>query len=114
MSREAYIQALLSLYCGLPDTAARKKPSLPDRQLAAHLFDQGISLFIMETALLLAVARRSTRDPELPPLPPIRSLAYFLPVVEELQHDPPDPGYLGYLRLRRDNMVNFSTDRGER
>jgi hypothetical protein len=113
MSREAYIQALLSLYCGLPDTAARRA-SLPDRRLATHLFDRGISLMVIETALLLAVARRSTRDPELPPLPPIRSLAYFLPVVEELRRDPPDPGYLGYLRLRRDRMVNFSTDRGER
>jgi hypothetical protein len=34
----------------------------------------------------------------LPPLAPIRSLAYFLPVVEELTENPVDAGYLDYLR----------------
>jgi hypothetical protein len=34
--------------------------------------------------LLLACLRRNTRPAELPPLPRIRSLAYFQPVVDEL------------------------------
>jgi hypothetical protein len=31
------------------------------------------------------------------PLPPIRTLHYFLPVIEEVLHNAPDPGYVDYL-----------------
>jgi hypothetical protein len=113
MNRADYIRALLDLYCGLPDTAARK-PFPPDRRLAAQLFDQGVPLYLVETALLLASARRATRPPQGAPLAPIRSLAYFLPAIEELTEQPTDPGYLDYLRLRGDKMVKNSTDSGAR
>lgn len=99
MSRADYLRVVLTLYCGLPHTAARR-PSPSDRWLAAHLFDQGVTLDTVEAAFLLAIARRRGRAPDLPPLPPIRSLAYFLPVVEELRLNPPDLGYLTYLRAR--------------
>ena len=99
MSRDDYVRDLLALYCGLPHVAARS-PSPTDRRLAAQWFDEGVSLLTIETAFLLAIARRSTRPPDLPPLSPIRSLAYFLPVVEELCLNPTDAGYLSYLRLR--------------
>lgn len=99
MSRAAYVRAVLALYCGLPHTAARR-PSPSDRRLAAQLFDQGIALPTIEAAFLLAVARRSSRPPDLPPLPLVRSLAYFLPVIEELRLNPPDLGYLTLLRAR--------------
>lgn len=113
MSREAYVRALLALYCGLPQTAARR-PSPADRRLAAELFDQGVSLATVETAFLLAVARRSVRPAGLPPLPPIRSLAYFRPILEELRHYPHDPGYLSYLRSRAREDDQISTVSGER
>jgi hypothetical protein len=99
MSRDDYVRDLLALYCGLPYVVARR-PSPTDRRLAAQWFDEGVSLVTIETAFLLAIARRSTRPPDLPPLSPIRSLAYFLPVVEELCLNPTDAGYLSYLRLR--------------
>jgi len=35
-----------------------------------------------------------------PPLAPIRSLAYFQPVIAELQQQPLPAGYLDYLRLK--------------
>ena len=44
--------------------------------------------------------RRLSRPSDLPPLPKIRSLAYFLPVIEELQQQPLPDGYLDYLRLK--------------
>ena len=44
--------------------------------------------------------RRLSRDPGLPPLTKIRSLAYFLPVIEELKLQPLPAGYLDYLRLK--------------
>ena len=99
MSRADYVRDLLALFCGLPHVAARR-PSPTDRRLAVQWFDEGVSLVTIETAFLLAIARRSTRPPDLPPLSPIRSLAYFLPVVEELCLNPTDAGYLSYLRLR--------------
>jgi hypothetical protein len=113
MTRQAYVRALLALYCGLPHTATRK-PSPADRRLAAELFDQAVPLATLEAAFLFAVTRRSARSPGLPPLAPIRSLAYFLPVLEELRLNPPDPAYLTYLRLRCRPEDQISTDRGER
>ena len=113
MSRDD-VQRLLDLYCGLPHTAARR-PSPADRRLAAQLCEQDIPLHLIEAACLLAIARRNHRDHQAPPLPPIRSLAYFLPVIEELSKDPPDPDYLQYLRVRAaDQMVHFSTGSRER
>ena len=104
MTRADYVRGVLILYCGLPHTAARR-PSPLDRRLAEQLFDQGISLATVEAALLLAIARRNARHPDLPPLPPVRSLAYFLPVVEELRFDLPDLGYLAYLRTRATSAI---------
>ena len=54
----------------------------------------------MEAALPLATLRRLSRPSELPPLPRIRSLAYFLPVIAELQQQPLPDGNLDYLRLK--------------
>jgi hypothetical protein len=113
VSRAAYVRVLLALYCGLSETAARR-PSPADRRLAFQLFDQAIPLDTLETALLLAAARRTTRPPDLPPLPPIRSLAYFLPVIAELRLDPPNPGYLDYLRWRARRNDQIPTVLGER
>ncbi|HVR96294.1 MAG TPA: hypothetical protein VMW27_06755 [Thermoanaerobaculia bacterium] len=105
-----YTRQLLDLYCGLPHTAARR-PSTYDRQLADQLWQQNIPLELIQTAFRLAIARRSCRDPRLPALPPIRSLAYFLPVLEELRLQKLDPGYLLYLR---DKVDQNSADSGER
>lgn len=55
---------------------------------------------MVETALLLACLRRTVRPAEVPPLPRIRSLAYFQPVIEELCEHPTPAGYLQYLRLK--------------
>jgi hypothetical protein len=46
----------------------------------------------------LALARRNARPPDADPLPPIRSLHYFMPVIDELPPGPPPEGYLDYLR----------------
>ena len=55
---------------------------------------------IAESALLLASLRRLLRPADLPPLSPIRSLAYFQPVVDELRVHPMPAHYLDYLRLK--------------
>lgn len=94
--QEAYVQAVLSLYRRLPDTALRPRPA--DRRLAAELYRRGVRLDVLEVALRLAAGRRLARPRDAEPLPPIRSLHYFLPVIDELPQAPPPDGYLEYLR----------------
>lgn len=93
-----YVAAVLTLYVDLPDTPLRA--SVPDQRQARIWFDRGIPLEAVETALLLASLRRTLRPTDMPPLPRIRSLAYFQPVIEELQEHPAPDGYLQYLRLK--------------
>jgi hypothetical protein len=40
-----------------------------------------------------------------PPLSPIRSLAYFLPAIEELLADPSPDNYIDYLRLKLNRIL---------
>jgi hypothetical protein len=94
----AFVATLLTLYSDLPDTPLRPSPA--DQTLARRLFTDAISLPLIESALLLGTLRRLTRPQGLPALPKIRSLAYFLPVIHELQLQPLPEGYLEYLRLK--------------
>ena len=93
---ETYRQTLLDLYLRLPDTPRRV--SRHDRRLVQQFWERHIPLTTVETAFLLASVRR----PDAIPLGPIRSLHYFLPVIEELLHTPLHHGdaYLAYLRKK--------------
>jgi hypothetical protein len=93
-----YVAAVLTLYADLPDTPLRA--SIPDQRQARIWFDRGVALEVAETALLLACLRRTVRPADVPPLPRIRSLAYFQPVIEELLEHPAPSGYLQYLRIK--------------
>lgn len=93
-----YVESLLKLYLDLPETPSQASPS--DIRLAHQLFQQQIPLAGVEAALLLAISRRLFRDPSLPPLSPIRSLNYFLPVIREISATPLPEGYLQYLRFK--------------
>jgi len=94
----AYSASVLTLYADLPDTPLR--PSPMDQSMARKLHKESVPLPLVESALLLATWRRLARAADLPPLPRIRSLAYFLPVIAELQQQPLPAGYLDYLRLK--------------
>lgn len=93
-----YIASVLTLYADLPDTPTR--PSPMDQAMARKLHTDAIPLSLVESALLLGTSRRLARPSHLPLLPKIRSLAYFLPVIAELQSQPLPAGYLDYLRLK--------------
>jgi hypothetical protein len=92
----AYVAAVLMLYVDLPDTPLRPTPR--DHWFAGKLHEQQVPLSLVESALLLASLRRLIRSAGLPPLPKIHSLAYFQPVITELQQQPLPDGYLDYLR----------------
>ncbi|HEX2714160.1 MAG TPA: hypothetical protein VHM88_18355 [Candidatus Acidoferrales bacterium] len=93
-----YIQKVLHLYRDLPETPLRV--SFRDQNLAREFQLRGIPLELVESALLLGSLRRLLRPPGSLPLSPIRSLAYFQPVIEELLSSPSSDGYLDYLRLK--------------
>jgi hypothetical protein len=106
-NQRLYVDKLLELYLGLPDTPSRT--SRYDRQLAYKLYQQNVSLDIVEAAFLLGSARRIFRDPTYPPLGPIRSLHYFLPLIQEVvaTHLPKD--YVQYLRHKLADHVAQKT-----
>lgn len=99
-----YVSAVLAFYLDLPDTPWRYTGL--DQTTARGWFDRGIALPVVEAALLLACLRRLSRPAGVPPLPRVRSLAYFQPVVEELLENPPPEGYLPYLRLKLRRVVD--------
>jgi len=68
-----------------------------DRLLAAQLYQRGLSVKVIENALVLATTRRLIRPADAP-LGTIRSLAYFLPVIEEVLELRVSPDYFEYLR----------------
>jgi len=94
----SYLTSVMTLYLQLPETPMRV--SLSDQSLARRLDKDCVPLETVEAALLLGSLRRLVRPKDAPPLSPIRSLAYFLPVIEELTEAPAPENYLDYLRLK--------------
>ena len=101
-----YVAAVVMLYVELPETPL--SASLQDYRQARRLQDRGIPLRIVESALLLGSLRRLIRPADLPALPPIRSLAYFQPVIDELLVLPMPDNYLEYLRLKLNRFAERS------
>jgi hypothetical protein len=93
-----YVAGVLKLYLELPETP--RKANTNDKITASGLYERGIQLNTVESAFLLASVRRLGRSPDLPPLSPIRSLAYFLPVIQEVLEKQVNDDYLKYLRLK--------------
>jgi hypothetical protein len=98
-----YIQQAVELYRNTPGTLDRV--GREDRRLAAELHGRGISLVTLEEAFILAASRRCFRAPDAPPLAPIRSMHYFIPVIEEVLANPLDIGYVAYLKSKLKNWA---------
>ena len=95
---EEYVHTVLDLYLQLPETPSRY--SRLDRHLALDWYQQKIPLAVVETAFLLASARRLVRNQTAGPLGPIRSLHYFLPILDEVRRTQLPSSYLRYLRRK--------------
>jgi hypothetical protein len=95
-SRRLYVQRVLDLYRLAPGTTGHLRRS--DRRLASTLYDRGVALEVVCAAMIIAVARRRFRSKSAPPLAPIATLHYVRPVIDELIAQPPEPGYLSYIR----------------
>jgi hypothetical protein len=97
-----YVQALLDEYVSLPGTPSRA--SRQDRRLARDLYEQAVPLAAARTAFLLGIARRTFRSNDVP-LPTVRTLYYFVPIIDEVLHCPPEPGYVDYLARKLRPLV---------
>ena len=96
LGQEEYIRQVLEAYRKTPGTMGTARRA--DRTVAAQLYRRGLSVEVIENALVLAATRRMIRPTEAPPLGTIRSLAYFLPVIEEVLKLRVSPDYFQYLR----------------
>jgi hypothetical protein len=96
LSLEEYVRQVLEAYRKTPGTMGTVRRA--DRLLAAQLHQRGLSVKVIENALVLAATRRLIRPSNAPPHATIRSLAYFLPVIEEVLGARVSPDYFEYLR----------------
>jgi hypothetical protein len=109
LGREEYIHKVLSAYRQTPGTAGTIRR--PDRLLAAQLYARGVSLPTVENALVLAASRRLLRPTGAPPLGTIRSLAYFLPVIDEVLDLTISQDFFRYLRSKIQPFLQTSNTR---
>jgi len=103
IDQQEYVRRVLDAYRATPGTMGTVRQ--PDRLLAARLHQRGVPLTAVENALVLAAARRLIRPVEATPLGTVRSLAYFLPVIEEVLALRVSPEYFRYLRRKIEAAV---------
>ena len=105
MTRERYLQQVIESYLDSPDTPenARRR----DWAIATAFYKQSVAPATLAHAIRLATLRRHRRDPDLEPLEPIGSLAYFRPLIEQLHQTPHDPGYVEYVRWSYENHLDW-------
>jgi len=99
-----YVQRVLEAYRKTPGTTGTVRR--PDRLLAEQLYQRGMSVSVIENALTLAAARRLMRSADAPPLNSIRSLAYFLPVIEEVLGLCVSQDYFRHLRHKLERFTS--------
>ena len=101
-ARHQYVKDVLGRF--ILDSSTRPRMLRKDWLLAHQLYDHDVPLEAVEAAFILAKIRRDLRPPGAPPPSPIRSLAYFGPIIEEIMDDPPDLGPLHNLSLKLDQL----------
>ena len=103
---DEYVRKVLDSYRRTPGTTGQVRR--PDRLLAEQLFERGIPLAKVENALLLAAARRIFRAAGATPLSTVRSLAYFVPVIEEVMGTDIAQEYFQHARQKLQRHLEIS------
>ena len=103
MERSAYVRRVLEAYRTAAGTSGAVRRA--DRLFAAQLHERGVPAEAAENASTVAAARRLLRPAGAPPLATVRSLAYFLPVIEEVLHLQAGPDYFRYLRSKLQRLT---------
>ena len=100
---EAYTRQVLEAYRKTPGTMGTVRRA--DRMLAVQLYQRGVSAGVIENAFVLAAARRLMRPVDALPLGTIRSLAYFLPVIEQVLDMRVSPEYFQHVRRKLERIA---------
>lgn len=103
MDESEYVRRLLEAYRATPGTCGVIRR--PDRLLAAQLYERGVPLSAVENALALAAVRRMIRPDGAAPLLTVRSLAYFLPVIDEVLATDVNPAYYQHVRSKLQRLT---------
>ncbi len=103
MKRTDYLAEVIRLYLLAPDTPAKARRR--DWAIAGTLYRLGIPLQTVAHAIRLASLRRHLRDPELGPLEPIHSLAYYRTVIDQMDPLALDPGYIEHVAGNYDRYL---------
>lgn len=101
--QKEYIRQVLEAYRKTPGAMGTVRR--PDRLLAAQLYQRGVAVSAIENAFVLAAVRRLMRPADAPPLGTIRSLAYFLPVIEEVLDMRVSPEYFQHVRRKLERIA---------
>jgi hypothetical protein len=101
--QEEYIHRIVEAYRKTQGTRGVVRRA--DRLLAAQLYQRGVAVTVIENALVLAAARRLMRPADAAPLGTIRSLAYFLPVIEEVLAMRVSPEYFQHVRRKLEKIA---------
>jgi hypothetical protein len=97
-----YVDEVIRLYRATPTVLGHVRRV--DRLLARRLHEQQVPLQVVRDAFILGAARRVLHNGFSSPMPPVRSLHYFVPLIREVLDRP--PGYrelqqlVAQLRLR--------------
>ncbi|MEK7423243.1 MAG: hypothetical protein AAB131_05315 [Actinomycetota bacterium] len=102
MSRRKYLLAVIRLFLAQPSAPARA--SRDDWAVAQALYARGVDFDHFTHAVRLASLRRLYRDG--PPLPPVRRLAYYRQVLDQLSPDELEAGYVDYVAFRYQALTN--------
>ena len=102
--QEEYVRQVLEAYRKTPGTMGAVRRA--DRMLAAQFYQRGMAVTVIENAFVLAATRRLVRPENAPPLGTIRSLTYFLPVIEEVLGLRVSPDYFQYLRQKLQRVAS--------
>ena len=101
---QEYIRQVLEAYRKTPGTMGTVRR--PDRVLAVQLYQRGVSVNVIENAFVLAATRRLVRPAGAAALGTIRSLAYFLPVIEEVLGMRVSPEYFQHVRRKLERIAH--------
>lgn len=104
--RYEYVERVLAGYRRTRTTTGTVRAA--DRRLAFELYEQGVTLDLIEAAFALTAVRRIFRPPDSTPLQPIRSLHYFLPVINEIYRDNIPFGYIECQKWKLDHLEEYS------
>ena len=103
MDQREYVRQLLEAYRTTPGTCGAVRRA--DRLLAAQLHERGVPVETVENALTLAATRRMMRPADAPPLGTVRSLAYFVPVINEVLDLKVGQDYYRHLRSKLQRLT---------